>query len=86
MSLQRWPGPGAVPAIAIFRPRPRLPGADSWRMPLYPVAPAVFIIVMFHFLVAANVFNPLDSLVGIELSLLGIPDYQALNGIPAEIS
>ena len=71
---------------SIFRLRPRLSGADSWRLPLYPVLPAVFIAVMVLFLLAAIVFNPLDSLVGVGLTLLGIPVYRALGVVPGEHS
>jgi len=63
---------------SVFRLRPRLSGANSWRMPLYPGLPLVFIGVMLLFLVAAIVFNPLDSLAGVALTLVGVPVYRAL--------
>ncbi len=63
---------------SIFRLRPRLSGPDSWRMPLFPLLPIIFIAVMVLFLVAAIVYNPLDSLMGVGLTLLGIPVYRVL--------
>jgi len=63
---------------AIFRLRPRLSTSASWRMPLYPLPPLVFMLVMALFLLAAIVANPLDSLVGVGLTLLGVPVYRVL--------
>jgi len=62
----------------IFRLRPRLSTPGTFRLPGYPVVPAIFIIVMSLFLIAALVFNPLDSLIGIALTLAGAPVYRAL--------
>jgi APA family basic amino acid/polyamine antiporter len=67
---------------SIFRLRPRLATADSWRLPGYPVIPAIFIVVMFLFLLAALLFNPLDSIIGIGLTLAGIPVYRVLTRQP----
>ena len=63
---------------SIFRLRPRLSGPDSYRMPVYPLMPAIFIFVMSLFLVAALVYNPVDSLIGVGLTLAGAPVYRAL--------
>jgi APA family basic amino acid/polyamine antiporter len=63
----------------IYRLRPRLSKEDSFRLPGYPVVPAIFILVMSLFLLAALVFNPLDSLMGIALTLAGAPVYHALS-------
>jgi APA family basic amino acid/polyamine antiporter len=63
---------------SIFVLRPKLSGPDSFRLPGYPVIPAIFILVMSLFLVAALVYNPLDSLVGIALTLAGAPVYRVL--------
>jgi APA family basic amino acid/polyamine antiporter len=63
---------------SIFRLRPRLSGPDSWRMPLFPLLPVVFIAVMVLFLIAAIVYNPLDSLMGVALTLMGVPVYRIL--------
>ena len=68
----------------IFRLRPRLSTRDHWRMPLYPLLPLVFMTVMFLFLITAIVFNPLESLIGVALTLAGIPVYRALNETPAQ--
>ena len=63
---------------SIFRLRPRLGSADSWRVPGYPVLPSIFIVVMSLFLIAAFVYNPLDSMIGIVLTLAGVPVYHVL--------
>lgn len=63
---------------SIFRLRPRLGTANTWRVPGYPVLPALFIVVMFIFLLAALVYNPVDSLIGIVLTLAGVPVYLVL--------
>ncbi len=68
---------------SIFRLRARYSTADSFRLPGYPVVPCIFIAVMALFLVAAFYYNPLDSLIGIALTLAGIPVYLALRGRPA---
>ena len=62
---------------AIYRLRPRL-GRSGLGLPGYPVVPAVFIVVMAMFLVAALVYNPLESLVGAGLTLAGVPVYRIL--------
>ena len=62
----------------IFVLRPRLSGPDAFRLPLYPLVPSIFIFVMLLFLGAALVFNPLDSAIGILLTLAGAPVYLAL--------
>ena len=63
---------------SIYRLRPRLSQPGSFRLPGYPVVPAVFIFVMSLFLLTALVYNPLDSLVGIALTLAGVPVYRVL--------
>ncbi|MCH8337065.1 MAG: hypothetical protein IIC61_14410 [Proteobacteria bacterium] len=40
--------------------------------------PVVFISVMALFLIAAIVYNPIDSLIGVALTLAGVPVYRAL--------
>jgi APA family basic amino acid/polyamine antiporter len=62
----------------IYRLRPRLSREDSFRLPGYPFVPAVFILVMSFFLIAALLFNPLDSLIGVALTLAGAPVYYIL--------
>jgi APA family basic amino acid/polyamine antiporter len=63
---------------SLFRLRPRLSGAGSFRLPGYPFVPAVFIFVMGLFLLTALFYNPLDSLIGIGLTLAGAPVYRVL--------
>lgn len=63
---------------SIFRLRPKLSSPDAWRMPLYPLLPIVFIAVMALFLIAAIAYNPFDSVLGVALTLVGIPVYHAL--------
>jgi APA family basic amino acid/polyamine antiporter len=63
---------------SIFRLRPRLSRPESYKLPGYPIVPGIFILVMTLFLVAALVYNPLDSLIGIALTLAGAPVYRVL--------
>jgi APA family basic amino acid/polyamine antiporter len=63
---------------SIFRLRPRLSGPGSFRLPGYPVVPAVFIVVMSLFLISAVYYNPIDSLTGVLLTLAGAPVYRIL--------
>jgi APA family basic amino acid/polyamine antiporter len=63
---------------SIFRLRPRLSTPATYRLPGYPLVPAIFIAVMGLFLLAAIWFNPLDSLIGVALTLAGAPVYRAL--------
>lgn len=63
---------------SIFRLRPALSRPGCYRLPGYPLVPAIFIFVMSLFLLAALVYNPLDSLIGIGLTLAGAPVYRAL--------
>jgi APA family basic amino acid/polyamine antiporter len=63
---------------SIFILRPRLSKPDSYRLPAYPLVPAIFIVVMTLFMIAALVYNPLDSLIGVALTLAGAPVYRML--------
>ncbi len=63
---------------SIFRLRPRLATADTYKLPGYPIVPGIFIFVMSLFLIAALVYNPLDSMIGIALTLAGAPVYRIL--------
>jgi APA family basic amino acid/polyamine antiporter len=67
---------------SIFRLRSRLSTTDSYRLPGYPVVPAIFIFVMSLFLIAALIYNPLDSAIGIALTVLGAPVYAMLKRQP----
>jgi APA family basic amino acid/polyamine antiporter len=68
---------------SIFRLRARYATADSFRLPGLGVVPCIFIGVMALFLIAAFYYNPRDSLIGIVLTLAGIPVYLALRRRPA---
>jgi APA family basic amino acid/polyamine antiporter len=63
---------------SIFRLRPRLSRPGTFRLPGYPLVPAIFIFVMALFLVSALVFNLEDSLIGIALTAAGAPVYRVL--------
>jgi len=63
---------------SIFKLRPRLSKPDSFRLPAYPLVPAMFIGVMSLFIIAALIYNPLDSLIGVALTLAGAPVYLML--------
>jgi len=63
---------------SIFRLRPKLSKPDSFRLPGYPIVPGIFVFVMSVFLVTAIIYNPLDSLIGTALTLLGAPVYGVL--------
>lgn len=63
---------------SIFRLRKQLSTADTYRLPGYPFIPGLFILVMTLFLLAALIYNPLDSMIGIALTLAGAPVYRVL--------
>ena len=65
-----------VSSIFILRPRLSKPG--SFRLPGYPLVPAIFMVVMSLFMIAALIYNPLDSLIGVALTLAGAPVYLML--------
>jgi len=58
---------------SIFVLRPKLSTPASYRLPGYPFVPAFFIFVMLLFVLAALYYNPVDSLIGIALTLAGAP-------------
>lgn len=63
---------------SIFRLRKRLSSPDKFQVPGYPIVPAIFIFVMALFLIAAIIYNPFDSMIGIALTLAGAPVYRVL--------
>jgi APA family basic amino acid/polyamine antiporter len=63
---------------SIFKLRSMKSEPGSFRMPGYPLVPAIFIVVMTLFMIAALIYNPLDSLIGITLTLAGAPVYRIL--------
>jgi APA family basic amino acid/polyamine antiporter len=62
----------------IFKLRPRLGTADTYRSPFYPLLPVIYIFVMSLFMLVSLIYNPLESLIGILLTLIGIPVYLGL--------
>jgi basic amino acid/polyamine antiporter, APA family len=60
---------------AVFRLPRGTPGPDEYRTPGYPLIPLVFIVVMAMFLVSAIVYQPVDTLIGVALTLTGVPVY-----------
>ncbi len=61
---------------SVFRLRRRFPGAaGAYRTPGYPLVPATYILVLALLLASAIVYNPLDTLLGIAMTSLGIPFY-----------
>lgn len=67
---------------SIFRLRHRLGQANTYHMPAYPLPPLIFILVMSAFLVTAVIYNPVDSLIGVALTLTGMPVYWLLTKRP----
>lgn len=62
----------------VFILRPRLATPDSFRTPGYPLLPAVYIAVVGVLLISAIVYNPIDSLIGVALTLAALPFYYLL--------
>ena len=62
----------------VFLLRPRFASDETFRTPGYPVVPVIFIVFMFAFLVSALIYTPLESLIGIGLTLAGVPAYLLL--------
>ena len=52
---------------------------NGYRIPFYPLPPLIFIGVIGIFLVVTLAVNPLESLAGIGLTLLGVPVYRRLS-------
>jgi len=67
---------------SIFRLRHRLGQANTYHMPVYPLLPLIFILVMSAFLIAAIYYNPIDSLIGVGLTVSGVPVYLLLRKQP----
>jgi APA family basic amino acid/polyamine antiporter len=68
---------------SVLRLRPRLTTPTSYRAPWFPLLPWVFIVVMSAFVLAALVYNPVESIIGCGLALLGIPVFHLLTRAPA---
>lgn len=57
----------------------RLPRSASYRVPGYPVVPAIFVGTMILLLIGVVVYQPYDSILGIALTCTGVPVYFWLN-------
>jgi APA family basic amino acid/polyamine antiporter len=66
----------ALAALAIFAFRTREPNAPRpFRTPGYPVTPVVFVLAALVIVVNTIVAQPVQSLIGLVLALLGLPAY-----------
>ena len=66
----------ALGALAIFAYRTREPDAPRpFRTPAYPVTPIVFVLAALVIVINTIVAQPVQSLVGLGLALLGLPAY-----------
>jgi basic amino acid/polyamine antiporter, APA family len=66
----------ALAALAIFAYRIREPNAPRpFRTPGYPVTPIVFVLAALVIVVNTIVAQPVQSLIGLGLALLGLPAY-----------
>jgi APA family basic amino acid/polyamine antiporter len=64
----------AVAGVMVLRVRePQL--SRPYKIPLYPLPPLVFLIISFWVLGHASQRNPIESIVGVGLLLIGIPLY-----------
>jgi basic amino acid/polyamine antiporter, APA family len=65
---------------SVFRLRRRADlGPADYRTPGYPVVPAVFLVVIFLFLLGAVVYDPRVTLIGIGMTATAIPAYFWIN-------
>jgi APA family basic amino acid/polyamine antiporter len=64
-------------AIALFKFRKKYPNQSngSFRVPLYPIVPAIFIGISLWFLVSTLIGRPKQAVAGIILMILGLPFY-----------
>jgi basic amino acid/polyamine antiporter, APA family len=66
----------ALAALAIFAYRARAPHAPRpFRTPGYPVTPILFVLAALVIVVNTIVAQPVQSLIGLALALLGVPAY-----------
>ena len=66
----------ALAALAIFAYRVREPGAHRpFRTPGYPITPILFVLAALVIVVNTIVAQPVQSLIGLGLALLGVPAY-----------
>ncbi len=68
---------------SVFRLRRRSAASQaSFFTPGYPWVPAVYILVLFLFLLSAIVYNPLETLMGVAMTATGVPAYLAIHKRP----
>lgn len=61
-------------AMAIFIFRKKMAGiASGFRVPVYPVIPAIFIGISFWFLISTLIGRPIQAIAGLVLLVIGIP-------------
>ena len=71
----------ALAALAIFAYRRREPDAvRPFRTPGYPITPILFVVAAMVIVVNTVIAQPIQSLVGLGLALLGIPAYLRWRG------
>ncbi len=73
---------------AVFRLPRGAPGPEEYRTPGYPLVPLVYIVVLSLLLVSAVVYQPVDTLIGVALTLTGVPVQRLLareGGDPAAV-
>jgi APA family basic amino acid/polyamine antiporter len=63
----------------IFILRPRLATPRTFRTPGYPWIPLIYIVVVGILLVSAIAYNPMDTLLGLGLTVAAVPFYFYLN-------
>ncbi len=64
---------------SVFILRPRLATSATFRTPGYPWVPVIYIAVVGVLLISAIVFNPIDSLIGVALTMAAVPIYYFLH-------
>jgi basic amino acid/polyamine antiporter, APA family len=65
---------------SVFRLRRRLGHPAAYRAPGYPLVPAVYVLVLALFLVAAIAYNPRDTLIGMAMTAAALPFYLWIRG------
>ncbi len=65
-----------VVGLVVLRKRPQAAGA--FRVPGYPLTPAIFLVMVLFLLVLIAGNNPRQALLGVGVMLLGIPVYYLL--------
>ena len=62
--------------FGVFRLRKHMPKKEGlYRVPFYPITPIVGILGGLYILISTVISNPTQSLVGIIITLIGLPVY-----------